>query len=203
MQAPSPIVSGGSGASPGLRVLSRKSQMKNDPRRLHILLRPVAIRDQFHKACTIFCGNHPTFGIGIAAWMEAVAALREALLPYGWNRYDEKRLRLALRPSSSTAATSWRVSGSPWPERPHPWRDQMRPRHVPITGMSKSSSGRRCCPAAIRSLSSDPRFQRRAGRGCLRTAVLVVTAALRAYAIPCGGRGNCARAFSPTRLIIR
>jgi hypothetical protein len=37
-----------------------------------------------------FTANHPPFAIGIAAWMEAVAALREGLLPLGWTRSDAR-----------------------------------------------------------------------------------------------------------------
>ena len=38
-----------------------------------------------------FTTNHPPFAIGIAAWMEAVAALREGLLPLGWTRSGTRR----------------------------------------------------------------------------------------------------------------
>lgn len=50
-----------------------------------------------------FTANHPSFGIGIAAWMEAVAALREGLLPIGWTRSDEKNYALIVHPDGSTA----------------------------------------------------------------------------------------------------
>ena len=50
-----------------------------------------------------FTANHPSFGIGIAAWMEAVAALREGLLPTGWTRSDEKNYALVVHPDGSTA----------------------------------------------------------------------------------------------------
>lgn len=50
-----------------------------------------------------FTANHPPFGIGIAAWMEAVAALREGLLPVGWTRSDEKNYALVLHPNGSMA----------------------------------------------------------------------------------------------------
>ena len=50
-----------------------------------------------------FTANHPPFGIGIAAWMEAVAALREGLLPIGWTRSDEKNYALVINPDGSMA----------------------------------------------------------------------------------------------------
>ena len=50
-----------------------------------------------------FTTNHPPFGIGIAAWMEAVAALREGLLPIGWTRSDEKNYALVMHPDGSMA----------------------------------------------------------------------------------------------------
>lgn len=50
-----------------------------------------------------FTANHPPFAIGIAAWMEAVAALREGLLPLGWTRSDEKNYALVIHPDGSMA----------------------------------------------------------------------------------------------------
>ena len=50
-----------------------------------------------------FTANHPPFGIGIAAWMEAVAALREGLLPISWTRSDEKNYALVINPDGSMA----------------------------------------------------------------------------------------------------
>jgi hypothetical protein len=50
-----------------------------------------------------FTANHPPFAIGIAAWMEAVAALREGLLPLGWVRSDEKNYALVIHPDGSMA----------------------------------------------------------------------------------------------------
>ncbi|MDE2792104.1 MAG: hypothetical protein OXI81_17005 [Paracoccaceae bacterium] len=50
-----------------------------------------------------FTDNHPPFGIGIAAWMESVAALREGLLPIGWTRSDEKNYALVMHPDRSMA----------------------------------------------------------------------------------------------------
>ena len=50
-----------------------------------------------------FTVNHPPFGIGIAAWMEAVAALREKLLPIGWTRSDDKNYALVIHPDELLA----------------------------------------------------------------------------------------------------
>ncbi len=50
-----------------------------------------------------FTPNHPRFGIGIAAWMEGVAALREGLLPDGWTRSDERNYALVVDPGNSIA----------------------------------------------------------------------------------------------------
>ena len=50
-----------------------------------------------------FTANHPSFGIGIAAWMEAVAALRDGLLPISWTRSDEKNYALVVHPDGSMA----------------------------------------------------------------------------------------------------
>jgi hypothetical protein len=50
-----------------------------------------------------FTANHPSFAIGIAAWMEAVAALRDGLLPIGWVRSDERNYALVIHPDKSMA----------------------------------------------------------------------------------------------------
>ncbi|HXQ04349.1 MAG TPA: hypothetical protein VN831_06290 [Bradyrhizobium sp.] len=50
-----------------------------------------------------FTANHPAFGIGIAAWMEAVAGLREGLLPVGWIRSDENNYALVMHPDGTMA----------------------------------------------------------------------------------------------------
>jgi hypothetical protein len=47
--------------------------------------------------------NHPPIGIGISAWTEAVAALREQLLPLGWTRSDERNYALVFDPECSMA----------------------------------------------------------------------------------------------------
>jgi hypothetical protein len=50
-----------------------------------------------------FTANHPAFGVGIAAWMEAVAGLREGLLPVGWIRSDENNYALVIHPDGTMA----------------------------------------------------------------------------------------------------
>jgi hypothetical protein len=50
-----------------------------------------------------FTANHPAFGVGIAAWMEAVAGLREGLLPVGWIRSDENNYALVIHPGGTMA----------------------------------------------------------------------------------------------------
>ena len=47
--------------------------------------------------------NHPAFAIGITAWMEAVAALRDQLLPIGWRRSNENNHALVVHPNGSVA----------------------------------------------------------------------------------------------------
>ena len=47
--------------------------------------------------------NHPAFAIGIPAWMEAVVALREQLLPIGWRRSDENNHARVVHPDGSIA----------------------------------------------------------------------------------------------------
>lgn len=58
---------------------------------------------RWYLSAVSFTANHPPFGIGIAAWMEAVAALREGVLPLGWARSDEKNYALAIHPHGSIA----------------------------------------------------------------------------------------------------
>jgi hypothetical protein len=68
-------------------------------------------------SCT---ANHPRFFPGIAAWAETVRALRELLLPHGWQRSDEGNLpftvneagQLALSVATSDGSTG-RATGSP------------------------------------------------------------------------------------------
>ena len=57
----------------------------------------------WHLSRVSFTANHPPFGVGIASWMEAVAALREGLLPVGWTRSDEKNYALVIHPDGSFA----------------------------------------------------------------------------------------------------
>jgi hypothetical protein len=51
---------------------------------------------RWHASWAGFTPNHPAFGVGIAAWVEAVAALRETLAPDGWTRSDEKNFALVV-----------------------------------------------------------------------------------------------------------
>src|SRR5262245_61681670 len=54
-------------------------------------------------SCSNFTPNHPPVGIGISAWTEAVAALRDQLLPLGWTRSDERNYALVFDPEGSMA----------------------------------------------------------------------------------------------------
>ncbi|MDX8469793.1 hypothetical protein RFM41_24025 [Mesorhizobium sp. VK25A] len=58
---------------------------------------------RWHVAWSGFTANHPPFGIGIAAWMEAVAALRETTMPLGWVRSDERNYALVISPDGAMA----------------------------------------------------------------------------------------------------
>jgi hypothetical protein len=58
---------------------------------------------RWHVAWNSFTPNHPPFGIGIAAWMEAVAALRETTMSRGWTRSDERNYALVISPDGSMA----------------------------------------------------------------------------------------------------
>jgi len=58
---------------------------------------------RWHFSWSSFTLNHPPIGIGISAWTEAVAALREELLPVGWTRSDERNYALVLHPDGVIA----------------------------------------------------------------------------------------------------
>ena len=58
---------------------------------------------RWHLSWSSFTLNHPPIGIGISAWTEAVAALREQLLPQGWARSDEKNYALVIHPDRTMA----------------------------------------------------------------------------------------------------
>jgi hypothetical protein len=50
-----------------------------------------------------FTPNHPPVGIGISAWTEAVAALREQVLALGWTRSDDRNYALVIDPTGTIA----------------------------------------------------------------------------------------------------
>lgn len=58
---------------------------------------------RWHLSWASFTPNHPPFGIGISAWTESVAALREQLLPAGWSRSDEMNYALVVHPDGTMA----------------------------------------------------------------------------------------------------
>lgn len=58
---------------------------------------------RWHLAWASFTPNHPPVGMGMSAWTEAVAALREQLLPMGWERSDERNYALVLNPDGEMA----------------------------------------------------------------------------------------------------
>lgn len=58
---------------------------------------------RWHLAWSGFTPNHPPFGVGIAAWVEAVAALRESIMPDGWTRSDECNYALVVSPDGAMA----------------------------------------------------------------------------------------------------
>ena len=58
---------------------------------------------RWHLSWSSFTPNQPPIGIGISAWTEAVAALREQLLPTGWKRSDEKNYALVIHPDETMA----------------------------------------------------------------------------------------------------
>lgn len=58
---------------------------------------------RWYVAWSGFTANHPPFGIGIAAWMEAVAALREQLMQEDWTRSDDRNYALVISPDGAMA----------------------------------------------------------------------------------------------------
>jgi hypothetical protein len=58
---------------------------------------------RWHFSWANFTPNHPPVGVGISAWTEAVAALREQLLLVGWTRSDERNYALVIAPDRSIA----------------------------------------------------------------------------------------------------
>ena len=82
-----------------------------DPQDVHARLAALGLNEEallhtaqrWHLSWSSFTPNHPPIGIGISAWTEAVAALREQLLPRGWARSDEKNYALVIHPDGTTA----------------------------------------------------------------------------------------------------
>ena len=87
-----------------LSVYSKRDDVKSRLASLGLTEEPlVHAARRWYLSGISFTANHPSFGIGIAAWMEAVAALREGLLPIGWMRSDEKNYALVVDPGGSMA----------------------------------------------------------------------------------------------------
>jgi hypothetical protein len=82
-----------------------------DPNEVHARLAVLGLNEgalvhaaqRWHLSWSSFTPNHPPIGIGISAWTEAVAALREQLLPQGWARSDEKNYALVVHPDGTMA----------------------------------------------------------------------------------------------------
>lgn len=58
---------------------------------------------RWYLSLSSFTPNHPPVGVGMSAWTEAVAALREQLLPLGWSRSDARNYALVYNPDKSMA----------------------------------------------------------------------------------------------------
>jgi hypothetical protein len=90
---------------------TRHSIIRFDPNDVHARLGALGLNEEallhtaqrWHLSWSSFTPNHPPIGIGISAWTEAVAALREQLLPIGWTRSDEKNYALVVHPDGATA----------------------------------------------------------------------------------------------------
>lgn len=82
-----------------------------DPDDVHARLAALGLNEEallhtaqrWHLSWSSFTPNYPPIGIGISAWTEAVAALREQLLPIGWVRSDEKNYALVIHPDGAMA----------------------------------------------------------------------------------------------------
>jgi hypothetical protein len=82
-----------------------------DPNDVHARLAALGLNEEallhtaqrWHLSWSSFTVNHPPIGIGISAWTEAVAALREQLAPRGWIRSDEKNYALVVHPDATMA----------------------------------------------------------------------------------------------------
>lgn len=78
-------------------VRSRLEQLGLDE---HSLLLPVQRGQSARLSCT---QNHPPQFPGISAWSETVCALREQLIPLGWERSDEGNLPFTVNRGRSVA----------------------------------------------------------------------------------------------------
>ena len=82
-----------------------------DPNEVHARLAVLGLNEgallhtaqRWHLSWSSFTPNHPPIGVGISAWTEAVAALREQLAPRGWSRSDEKNYALVIHPDGGMA----------------------------------------------------------------------------------------------------
>lgn len=83
---------------------------------------------RWYLSWSSFTPNHPPVGIGISAWTEAVAALREQLLPIGWTRTDERNYALVLHPDSTIAINV--AAGDPGTGRPEATPSNKAPKGV-------------------------------------------------------------------------
>jgi hypothetical protein len=85
--------------------------IRSDPNEVHLRLADLGLNEEallhaaerWHVSWSSFTPNHPPIGVGISAWTEAVAALREQLLPRGWIRSDEKNYALVIHPDRTMA----------------------------------------------------------------------------------------------------
>jgi hypothetical protein len=85
--------------------------INSDPDQVRVRLAALGLNEgalshaaqRWHLSWSSFTPNHPPIGVGISAWTEAVAALREQLLPMGWTRSDEKNYALVIHRDGSMA----------------------------------------------------------------------------------------------------
>jgi hypothetical protein len=91
--------------------MAAAATIHSDPDKVRVRLAALGLNEEalshaaqrWHLSWSSFTPNHPPIGVGISAWTEAVAALREQLLPLGWARSDEKNYALIIHPGGSMA----------------------------------------------------------------------------------------------------